>query len=186
MANWFGLWSFSVGRIISPTVRKKKGWTAKAKKVSGHSSLGQACLCCLSSTELRVQLKIRCKRVVKYCACDHLWMPVMTRVLSLSAPKNPVWKSPFLIFTLPWSKLSINLQNNSIFVCLFVYLFVCSIGHFEWKDERKEFLAWNLWFLCPLTLVLLFSSWQKKIIKWHLFLSKSGIGWKDYHLSEIW
>ena len=75
LANWFGLWSFSVGRIISPTVRKKKGLNSKGKakkKVSGHSSLGQACLCCLSSTELRVQLKIRCKRVVKYCACDHL------------------------------------------------------------------------------------------------------------------
>ena len=106
---------------------EKKGLNSKSKakkKDSGHSSLGQACLCCLSSTELRVQLKIRCKRVVKYCACDHLWMPVMTRVLSLSAPKNPVWKSPFLISSLSCWNLFKTLEN-------LVNLFVCLIGHFQ-------------------------------------------------------
>ena len=57
------------------------------------------------------QLKIRCKCVVKYCACDHLWMLFMIRVLSLSAPKNPVWKSPFLISSLSCWNLFKTLEN---------------------------------------------------------------------------
>ena len=159
--NCFGLWSFSVRRIISPTVRKKRVEQQRQsqKKVPGHSSLGQACLCCLSSTELRVQLKIRCKRVVKYCACDHLWMPVMTRVLSLSAPKNPVWKSPFLIFTLPWSKLSMILRNNFNFVCLFIQLDILN-------ERMSDKSFWCQIHGCFFLLLLSSYTYSQVSIKW--------------------
>ena len=47
-------------------------------------------------------------------------------------------------------------------------------------------MAWNLWLLFPLALILLLSSRHEKVIKWHLFCSKRGIGWKDYHLTKTW
>ena len=80
----------------------------------------------------------------------------------------------FCGFSLPWIAPDKKIAEEE------GYIIWCKI--FLW--ERT--LARNLWFLFPLALVLLLSSHHEKVIKWHFFCSKRGIGWKDHHLSEIW